>query len=342
MFPDWTWVVGFFIGAAIGSFLNVVIYRTPRCLSIYNPAHSFCPKCRASLGPADLMPLFSWLLSRGKCRHCSAPVSSRYFWVEMVTGAIWAGIWYQYMIVGQDWVRAIAYALAASALIVCIFTDLEFFIIPDQVNAFLVFVGIGLNSYWYFSAMPQAFTWGIPTALAGYLVGMGVLWGITFLGRIAFGKDAMGHGDIKLARGIGAVIGPIPALISFAIAVVLGAVLGIVQVLAFRHPTSVGGNGETSAEVEDEDYEPESIGSILKSGVGYLLSFDIVGLFVPKFYEKWFGEPPFVSVEDEEYPIGSTMIPFGPYLALGAIAAVVFQSQLLGVVDAYLRSFAPS
>jgi leader peptidase (prepilin peptidase)/N-methyltransferase len=181
----------------------------------------------------------------------------------------------------------------------------------------------------------------MPSALAGYLVGVGVLWGITLLGRVVFGKDAMGHGDIKLARGIGAVIGPIPALMSFAIAVVLGAVLGLIQKYAFQQPTSVGGNGESST-IDEEEYEPESIGSIFKSGIGYLLSLDIVGLFIPKFYEKWFGEPPFVSVEEEEYPIGSTMIPFGPYLALGAIAAVVFQSQLLGVVDAYLRSFGPS
>lgn len=350
MFPVWTWVVGFALGAVIGSFLNVVIYRVPRNMSLSNPRQSFCPACKHPLGVPDLFPLLSWLVLRGKCRHCGAKVSSRYFWVEVMNGSIWAGIWYQYFVVEADPARAIAYALAASTLVAIIFIDWELYIIPDQINAFLFAVGWGLNIWLLIKNRPEAWTWGIPSSLAGWITGVGVLWGIALLGRLMFGKDAMGHGDIKMARGIGAVLFPATALMGFALAVVLGAVLGIVQILVrgkeedaddqatAANPSISSNGGATSAEPEEEYEEPESIGSLLKSGIGYLFCIDIVGLFVPKLYEGWFGEPAYEPLEEvEDYPIERTMIPFGPYLALGAIAATVFQADLRRGVDAYVR-----
>lgn len=333
MFPEWTWVVGFWIGAAIGSFLNVVIYRMPRGMALYKPANSFCPKCKHALGLTDLVPLLSWLFSKGRCRHCGDKVSSRYFWVELANAVVWAGIWYQYMVAGNAWVEAIVYALAASTLVAIIFIDIELYIIPDPINAFLLILGLALNAYQFANGLPGATIWGMPTSIAGALVGIGVLWGIAFLGRALFGKDAMGHGDIKMARGIGAILGPGIAVLSFGLAVALGAILGIVQILARKKGAETAEEIDKDAEAE----EPETFGSLLKSGLGYVLCIDIVGQFVPKWYESWFGEPVDLPFEEiEEYPIGDTMIPFGPYLAMGAIVSVVFQSQLLGWVQAYL------
>jgi leader peptidase (prepilin peptidase) / N-methyltransferase len=475
MFPAWTWVVGFGLGAVFGSFLNVVIYRLPRGIPLGKPSKSFCPACKHPLGIPDLVPLLSWLFLRGKCRHCGQKVSSRYFWVEVFNGAIWAGIWYQYLIAGSDPARGIAYAAAATTLVAIIFIDWELYIIPDQINAFLWVVGIGLNIWLLSQGRAEAWTWGIPSALAGWITGVGVLWGIAFLGRVLFGKDAMGHGDIKMARGIGAVLFPTVAVLGFALAVALGAILGVLQILARRgapagseeervfdvavglpneilaqidryraaDAATVGAEGKALAETirkhfntvpdklkggmkeflevlesgakvwvatpaDQNDYRisdrlysdhaetfdklekalsarqwrdaeaavgklhkaatapadraameevakavaarrrfglipRESIGSLLKCGLGYLLCVDIVGLFFPKLYESYFGEPAFEPLEDlEEYPIERTMIPFGPYLALGAIVATVFQSELLGWVDAYMNWAAPS
>lgn len=360
LFPEWTWIVGFFVGTFIGSFLNVVIYRMPRAIQLANPAYSFCPSCKAHLGMADLWPLFSWLFTKGRCRYCASKVSSRYFWVEFFTGTIWAGIWYQYLCASTEPALAIAYALAASALVAIIFIDWQFYIIPDQVNAFLWFVGILLNVFMLATNHPNAWTWGLPTALTGWLVGVGALWGIAFLGRVLFGKDAMGHGDIKMARGVGAVLGPVSALTSFGIAVALGAVLGIIQKVylnkleareeaakAAAQPVAEGDSpdmdapNEAADADEDDEIEPESIGSLVKCGLGYVFLIDIVGLFVPKLYEQFFGESPFDPVDEDEYPIERTMIPFGPYLALGAIVAVVFQAQLGQWLDAYLNWVAP-
>ncbi len=341
MFPSWTFVFGLFIGAAIGSFLNVVIYRMPRAISLSNPPKSFCPKCRHPLGVPDLFPLLSWMFSRGRCRYCGQPVSSRYFWVELMTGVIWAGIWYQYLVVGADPGKAFAYAFASAALVAIIFIDIELYLIPDQINAFILFVGIGYNFWLYSQGSHAAITWGIPSSVAGALTGVGILWGIAFFGRLAFGKDAMGHGDIKMARGVGAVLFPAVATISFGLAVVLGAVLGIVQILVFREAekrAAARAEAESATE-EDENYEPESVASLLKCGLGYVLCLDVIGLFAPKFYKSYFGEDPYLPPDDlETFEVERTMIPFGPYLALGAILAAIFEKQLLGGVDAYLHA----
>lgn len=339
--PAWTALLGFAFGAIVGSFLNVVIYRMPRAIPLGKPSKSFCPKCNHPLGVPDLFPLLSWLLSGRRCRYCKQPVIARYFWVELLNALIWGGIWYQFLVIGTsagattDFARAIAYSLAASALVAIIFVDLELYMIPDQINAFLLLVGIGYNLFLYSQGSLLATTWGMPSALAGALVGVGSLWGIAFLGRILFGKDAMGHGDIKMARGIGAILFPGLAGISFGLAVVLGAVLGILQLLLRRKKIPSEGSEEES----EEDYVPESIGSLVKSGIGYVLCLDVIGLFAPKFYKSYFGEDPYEPLDDlEDFEAEATMIPFGPYLALGAILAAIFERQLLNEVNAYLRN----
>src|SRR5579862_492580 len=283
--PEWTMALGFIFGAIVGSFLNVVIYRMPRAISIWKESRSFCPKCNHPLNSRDLFPLVSWLVSGRRCRYCGKPVASRYFWVELMNAMIWLGIWYQFLLgPAPDVGKAIAYSLASSALVAIIFTDIELYLIPEQVNAFLLFTGLGYNLWLYSQGSPAATTWGMPSSVAGALLGTGVLWGIAFLGRLAFRKNAMGHGDIKMARGIGAVLFPALAGISFAIAVLLGAVLGILlQVLPrlFVRKKQLEA-GEEVLELEPE--EVESIGSLLKCGLGYILCFDVIGLFFRKFY----------------------------------------------------------
>lgn len=336
MFYGWTWVVGLMIGATIGSFLNVVIYRMPRGISLSEPSRSFCPHCKHPLGFLDLFPLFSWLVLRGKCRYCGAKVSSRYFFVELFNGAIWAGIWYQYLILKAEPATAIAYFAAASTLVAIIFIDWELYIIPDQINAFLFVVGLAYNGWLFATHDKRAMTWGMPSSVAGALVGVGVLWGIAFIGRLIFGKDAMGHGDIKMARGIGAVLFPAIATASFGLAVVLGAVLGVIQILALRKK---GEPEEPSSEEDEAPIPPESIGSLLKAGIGYLFCFDVIGLFLPRFYVSYFGEDPFTPVQEmDEFEVSATMIPFGPYLALGAIVATIFQTQLVAAWVAYVNT----
>jgi leader peptidase (prepilin peptidase)/N-methyltransferase len=125
---------------------------------------------------------------------------------------------------------------------------------------------------------------------------------------------------------------------SFAVAVVLGAVLGVViavvrKVRLAKEPWKEGKEGE------EEPQEPESLGSLLKFGLGYLLCLDVVGLAVPKFYESWFGENPYSVEEFEEEPVVElTTIPFGPYLAAGALVALLAEGWLLGLWAAYAKN----
>ena len=84
-------IVGFIFGLVIGSFLNVVIYRVPRHLSVVSPG-SMCPSCGAEIAAYDNIPVLSWLILRGKCRHCGHPIAARYPLVELLTGMIFAAI----------------------------------------------------------------------------------------------------------------------------------------------------------------------------------------------------------------------------------------------------------
>jgi leader peptidase (prepilin peptidase)/N-methyltransferase len=338
MFPEWTWIVGLMIGAAIGSFLNVVIYRMPRLLSLGKPKHSFCPNCKHQLDMADLVPLFSWIMSGGKCRHCTEKVPSRYFWVELITGSLWAAIWYRYFCAdptGSQWVLACFYLAATAALVAIIFIDGEHFIIPDEINAFLLFLGIGFAIYshdWKF-------------LLYGYLMGWGIIFAIAFFGRIAFGKDAMGHGDIKMMRGVGALLGPILTIFDVGIAVVTGLVFGLLfmaiqSIKDSKAKALADANGESSEVIadDDEEYEPEPIKDLFILGMTYLFCFDIVAIWFPQIYGRMGYPVEDVSVEDDDWQPSLSTIPFGPYLAIGAIVCMLMRTELSQYAENVLRA----
>lgn len=315
------------IGAAIGSFLNVVIYRLPRGISLSNPPKSFCPNCKHSLGVPDLFPLFSYLFSRGKCRYCGQPVASRYFWVELLNGSLWAVIWWQFMIERYDPARAGFYALTTAALVAVIFIDWELFIIPDELNATLLVFGVGYH----------AVTESLMTALFGALLGWGLLWGIALLGRALFRKDAMGHGDIKMMRGVGALLGPGLLLANLGIAVISGLVIGI-ALLAYASRRQ--GTGGAQDDGEGELQPPESILSLLLHGAWYLFCLDVVALFIPGIY-KWLGENPNEeNIDDEDWKPSLTTIPFGPYLAAGAIICMLFAAPIERAMSDYWQKLA--
>ncbi|RYG67667.1 prepilin peptidase, partial [bacterium] len=313
MFPEWTTIVGFWLGAVIGSFLNVVIYRLPRAISLSNPAHSFCPSCGHRLEARALVPLLSWAFARGKCVYCGARVPARYFWVELVNGGIWAAIWYLYFVqtpAAGPWPLGCAYALACAALVAIIWIDWELYIIPDEINAFLLVVGLGYG----------AISGTLVTALWGAFAGWALLFGIAFLGRVAFGKDAMGHGDIKMMRGVGAILGAKLVVANLMIAVVLGLVVSLAMLAAAgRKPKTEDTAAETAAEGEEDDWQPEPIRELLVLGISYLLCFDIVAIWWKGLYPRLGFTPEPENIEEDDWTPSATTIPFGPYLAAGAL-----------------------
>lgn len=138
--PDWIWYIFVFaLGCCIGSFLNVVIYRVPREKSLVYPG-SACPACAQPIRFYDNIPLLSWLILRGKCRNCKAPVSGRYFVVEFLTGVIYLGLFVVFFqtplrpdvpeFLAQGWLVYLVYIVLLSVLVAASAIDLELWIIP--------------------------------------------------------------------------------------------------------------------------------------------------------------------------------------------------------------------
>jgi leader peptidase (prepilin peptidase)/N-methyltransferase len=176
----------FVLGASIGSFLNVCIYRLPRDLSVNNPKRSFCPACNYPIPWTQNVPLLSWLILGGKCANCRARISFRYFAVELLTGLLFLGVWLH--VWPERWVLAFPYWILVSLFVVATFIDFEHFIIPDEITWGGVAAGVVLSL-----AMPalqgvdsnlMGGVWAVIGAASGYFT----LWGVVELGKKAFGK----------------------------------------------------------------------------------------------------------------------------------------------------------
>jgi len=222
-------IVVFVLGAVVGSFLNVCIYRLPRDRSVIAPP-SHCPQCGARLRPVDLVPLVSFLALGRKCRFCGGAISWRYFAVELMSGLVFVAAWFA---AGQT-VQAVPYWIFASVIIATVFTDLDHMIIPDSlvVAGFLAAVlrdvlAAATGQAPFLSVALPGTDIALPRFLAGGLVGLGVFVFIRAFSQLLFRREGMGLGDVKLAGAIGAMLGPTLALLSFGLAIVAGAVLGV-------------------------------------------------------------------------------------------------------------------
>jgi leader peptidase (prepilin peptidase)/N-methyltransferase len=122
-------VFAFVLGGAVGSFLNVCIYRLPRDLSVNQPRRSFCPNCKTPIPWFRNIPLVSWLFLRGRCAECGSKISFRYFGVELLTALLFLAVWRFF-----PWNMALAYWVFASLVVVATFVDFEHFIIPDEIT----------------------------------------------------------------------------------------------------------------------------------------------------------------------------------------------------------------
>jgi leader peptidase (prepilin peptidase)/N-methyltransferase len=350
--PDWIWLVFIFVfGCCIGSFLNVVVYRLPRGESLVRPP-SACPKCGERIRFYDNIPLVSWLLLGRKCRHCKAPISARYFIIELLTGLVFTGLFVLYFridlwggigpFLAGGWFIYLLHIILLAALIATSAIDLKLWVIPVTVCWFVTVAGLvssaigvyviepaiirghfllpsasvnvaslsvgaaaglvislvllatGLikRSYesedyqnwgnvlkeecetrsdlpdeqqesvgekklnhrlevckeivfllpiiicsagayriigetasirgWWVDFSQHPVIAGLLGSLWGYFVGCGVVWATRIFGTLAFGKEAMGLGDVHLMGAAGAVIGPVFAVAAFFIAPFFG------------------------------------------------------------------------------------------------------------------------
>ena len=238
-------IVAAILGLLIGSFLNVVIYRLPvmmehswqrECAELQGSEiaapgaepfnlvtpRSRCPACGHAITAVENIPLLSFLVLRGKCRACAAPISPRYPAIELVTGVMTAFVAWHF---GFGWAAAGA-MLLTWALISLTVIDYDHQLLPDQITLPCLWVGLLLSSFHLYTVNPVD---NIIGAVAGYLS----LWSIYQLFRLVTGKEGMGYGDFKLLALLGAWLGwqalPVVILMSS----LVGAVVGV-GLIAFR------------------------------------------------------------------------------------------------------------
>ena len=229
----------FIFGCIVGSFLNVCIVRMPHERSIVKPA-SHCPRCKKPIAWYDNVPLVSYLVLGGKCRHCKAPFSFRYFIVETLTGIVFLLFYFYY---GMN-ILIVPYLFMTCCFIVATFVDFAHRIIPDEVSVGGMIAGLIfslcipemhriLPSYPFYLAHVKS----LGLSLLGVLVGGGSIYAMGMLGDFLFKKESMGGGDVKLLAMIGAFLGWEAAILTFFIAPVFGAVFGIIEKIRTKDST---------------------------------------------------------------------------------------------------------
>jgi leader peptidase (prepilin peptidase)/N-methyltransferase len=173
----------FALGAVVGSFLNVCIYRLPLDLSVNQPRRSFCPSCKKQLTWSQNIPLLSWLFLRGKCAHCGARIAFRYFAVELLTALLFLCVWKAF-----PWQMAIAYWVFVSLLIAATFIDFGHFIIPDEITIGGTVAGIVASvivpELMSTAGRGRALLISALSAALGYVL----LWTVLEAGKKVFGK----------------------------------------------------------------------------------------------------------------------------------------------------------
>ncbi|MEI7908301.1 MAG: prepilin peptidase [Verrucomicrobiota bacterium] len=196
----WLWLVpAFLLGACIGSFLNVVIYRLPLGLSVNDPKRSFCPQCKQPIPIWLNLPLLSWLYLGGKCKACRQPIAFRYFAVELLTALVFTAVW---MIFATQAVGVVVFLWALAALLIAIsFIDAEHMIIPVKLTWAGSLLGLAACAVW-----PQ-----LPTLAGGAggwqkgLMQGGIGWAAGFVGLgivVELGKFAFGKKDLRFQQPV--------------------------------------------------------------------------------------------------------------------------------------------
>lgn len=212
----------FVIGACIGSFLNVVIYRIPAGLSLVHPP-SRCPQCQHRLGKTENVPILGWLWLRGRCRWCKTKISPRYPIVEAVTGLIFLLVFWHF---GYT-IQTIGYAAFLSWLLSLSLIDLDTMTLPAPLTKSGLVVGLVFQAVvgWQ-NGQIAGIAQQLMSGIGGAVLGIWLLEIIGIIGLLIFQQEAMGGGDGKLMATIGAWLGWKLVLVSSFLACAAGAIIG--------------------------------------------------------------------------------------------------------------------
>lgn len=202
---DWTmwdyplfYIATFVLGCCVGSYLNAVIYRMPRGMSTREPKRSFCPICKKSIPIFRNIPIFTWLIQRGKCAECDAPIAVRYLLVELLTGLLWLGSWWLFAVYKWQteapptiWfpaALALFFIVIVTIFVVITFIDIEHLIIPLPLSiggsVVAVAASMVIPQWWGGEVWYEGLKW----SLFGGVMGFAALWLVVLLGKLLFGR----------------------------------------------------------------------------------------------------------------------------------------------------------
>jgi leader peptidase (prepilin peptidase)/N-methyltransferase len=249
-------VLFFLLGAIIGSFLSVCVYRIPmgkyeparedikeldHPVSIVSPARSFCPNCEQQIPWYNNIPIVSWIALRGHCASCESPIPFRYLLIELLTAALSVCCYLRF----GFGLTAFVALIVVSALIVITFIDLDYMIIPDVITYPGIALGLilGASSSFFKGSgilpLHLPFAQSFADSFAGVALGAGLLYLVWWLYLVIRQREGLGLGDIKLLAMLGAIFGYECALATIFIGSVLGSIFGLFLILIGKHKYSM-------------------------------------------------------------------------------------------------------
>lgn len=229
----------FGLGLSFGSFLNVCIYRLPRDMSVVRPG-SACPSCKQPIAPYDNIPVLSWFILRGRCRHCQARISPRYLVVEILTAAMFLACYAHF---GYT-LALVKYCTLGFLLLGLIFTDAETQLLPDKMTLPGIVLGVVFSAFVPVDDLISHFLpmlvsldrssrlLSMADSLMGALVGASFIYGVGAIYLRARGVEGMGFGDVKLMALIGAFLGTKLTMFTIFAGSIVGSLAGLSMVLS--------------------------------------------------------------------------------------------------------------
>ena len=294
-------ILSFVMGGMIGSFLNVCIYRLPRNESIVHP-RSRCPKCGKAIAWYDNVPILSWVVLGGRCRHCRQVISWQYALVEGLTGALFVCVYWRF---GATAASPI-YMVLMAGLVLVTFVDLSDWTIPNEVTFPGIPLGIACSVLGMFYPASGLLVTDVFDALIGAVCGGAVLYFLDKIALVAFKKRGMGMGDVKLMAMLGAFLGWKSVIFILTVASLLGSVFGLAMIVIGRRGAAEVTKAEGGEEKKGEATGHEEL--------------DVATLTAP----------------------GAHYLPFGPYLVVAGILFVFFGEQLIGLYLGLIQAPEPS
>ncbi len=337
--PFHFWSVVFFVwGSMIGSFLNVCIHRMPLDLSIVSPP-SHCPHCKYSIPWYLNIPLVTWLWLRGRCRNCGAPISIRYFLVELLTGCVFLATWLNYG--GQSAWLALIYCVFLAGLIVATFIDFEHYIIPDEITLGGAVVGFVVSFAVPALHAQTSVGQAMKQSLLGIAIGAGIVYAILRMGKLMFGRQKLTlHGETRIVFSETALVLPDKSIpyeeVFYRHSDVIRVHARTVEMVDRGYKDVVVAVSPEKLRVGDDEFNPEAIPHLEAVASELVLPREAMGLGDVKFMAAigaFLGWPAVVFSLMISSVIGSIVgvtaivmgrrewssrLPYGPYIAMAA------------------------